>query len=206
MARGVDVRKASNHEVLWTVSTCARAAGFNVEPTEEAAAIAKQRAVEVCTYDVIYGLLDDVRARMEGRIKAVTEKVQCGAAEVRATFGRGKGLIAGCLVTEGKMVVKGVVEVRRGRKTLVHEGPLSSLRRFKDEVAVVEEGVECGIGCDSFWEWEDGDRITCFELVEKTLTLEESHADRAVDGSLDEALAEAQAEYAASVAADARNS
>eukprot|EP00892_Ulva_mutabilis_P000960 jgi/Ulvmu1/10865/UM007_0039.1 len=180
--------------------------GFNVEPTDEAAALAKNRAVEVATYDVIYGLLDEVRARMEGRLKAVTEKVQCGAAEVKATFGRGKNIIGGCIVTEGKVMVNGVVEVRRGRKTLVYEGPLSSLRRFKDEVAVVEEGVECGIGCEGFWEWEAGDKVACFELVEKTLTLEESRADSAVDGDLDDALAEAQAEYAASVAAEAGNS
>lgn len=178
-------------------------AGFNVEATEEAAALAKNRAVDLRTYDVIYGLLDEVRARMEGRLKAVTEKVECGTAAVKATFGRGKNLIAGCLVTEGKMVAGGVVEVRRGRKTLVHEGPLSSLRRFKDEVGVVEEGVECGVGCESFWEWEDGDRITCFELAEKTLTLETSRADRAVDGDIDDALAEVQAEYAAAMAAEA---
>lgn len=99
------------------------------------------------------------------------------------------------MVTEGKMVVSGVIEVRRNRK-LVYEGDLSSLRRFKDEVAVVEEGVECGVGCTDFWEWQEGDKITCFELVQKTLTLEESHADRAVDGDLEEALAAAQAEYA----------
>lgn len=184
-----------------------RGAGFNVEPTEEAAALAKNRAVEVSTFDVIYSLLDEVRARMEGKLKAVTEKVECGKAEVKATFGRGKGLIAGCLVTEGKLVAGGVVEVRRGRKSLVHEGPLSSLRRFKDEVGVVEEGVECGVGCgDAFWEWEEGDRIVCYELAEKTLTLEESRADRAVDGDFDDALAEVQAEYAAAMAAEADGS
>ena len=99
------------------------------------------------------------------------------------------------MVTEGKMVAGGVVEVRRNRK-LVYEGELSSLRRFKDEVSIVEEGVECGVGCEEFWAWEEGDKVTCFELVQKTLTLEESHADRAVDGDLEEALAAAQAEYA----------
>lgn len=99
------------------------------------------------------------------------------------------------MVTEGKMVVNGVVEVRRNRK-LVYEGDLTSLRRFKDEVTVVEEGVECGVGCAEFWHWEEGDKITCFELVQKTLTLEESHAHSAVDGDLEEALAAAQAEYA----------
>jgi hypothetical protein len=87
------------------------------------------------------------------------------------------------------------VEVRRNRK-LVYEGSLSSLRRFKDEVGVVDEGVECGVGCKDFWEWQDGDKIICFELVQKTLTLEESKADRAVDGDLEEALLEAQAQYA----------
>ena len=73
------------------------------------------------------------------------------------------------------------MEVYRGRKTLVSDGPLSSLRRFKDNVKVVEEGNECGVGCDGFWEWEEGDRIECFELVSRTLSLEESKADRAVD-------------------------
>jgi translation initiation factor IF-2 len=172
--------------------------GFNVELPESSAAAAKQAGIDVQTYDVIYDLLDDVRARMEGKIKAVMEKVECGAAEVKATFGKGKSIIGGCLVTQGRLVRGGLIEVRRGRKKLVYEGELSSLRRFKDEVKIVEEGVECGVGCNEFWEWEEGDKITCFELVEKTLTLEESHADRAVD-SLDDAMAELSAEYLASL-------
>eukprot|EP01025_Chloroclados_australasicus_P045998 TRINITY_DN5076_c1_g1_i1.p1 TRINITY_DN5076_c1_g1~~TRINITY_DN5076_c1_g1_i1.p1 ORF type:complete len:176 (-),score=21.09 TRINITY_DN5076_c1_g1_i1:149-607(-) len=79
------------------------------------------------------------------------------------------------------MLVNGAVEVYRGRKTLMYDGMLSSLRRFKDDVKVVEEGNECGIGCDGFYDWEEGDRIECFELVSRTLSLEESKADRAVD-------------------------
>lgn len=110
--------------------------------------------------------------------------------------GTGKSIYGGCIVTEGKLVANGVIEIRRNRK-IVFEGDLSSLRRFKDEVGVVEEGVECGVGCKDFWQWEEGDKITCFELVQKTLTLEESSADRAVDGDFDEVLLEAQAEYAA---------
>jgi translation initiation factor IF-2 len=180
-------------------------AGFNTEVSEEAAARAKSMAVEVKTFDVIYSLLDDIRGRMEGKLKSVMEKIECGAAEVKATFGKGKSIIGGCVVTEGKLVVKGHVEVRRARK-LVYEGELSSLRRYKDEVKIVEEGVECGVGCAEFWDWAEGDKITCYELVEKSLTLEESKADSAVDGDLEDALLAAQKEYEASLKQDSGSS
>ena len=167
---------------------------FNTEVSEAAEAVAKQAGVDVSSYNVIYDVLDEVRARMEGKIKAVKEKVPRGTAEVKALFGRGKNINAGCVVTDGQLMKKdSVVEVYRGRKTLVHEGPLSSLRRFKDDVDKVDEGLECGIGCDGFWEWEEGDRVECFELVEKTLTLEESKADVAID--FDEAMTQFEEEY-----------
>ena len=129
---------------------------------------------------------------MEGRIKEVTEKEHRGTAEVKAMFGRGKTVSAGCLVKEGKLMNKGVLEVHRG-KELLWEGPITSLRRFKDEVAEVKEGVECGVNCAQFWTWEEGDRLEFYELVQKKLTLEESHADTAMDFSL--GLEEMQEEY-----------
>jgi hypothetical protein len=118
---------------------------------------------------------------MEGKIKRIKEKVERGSAEVKALFGRAKTISAGCLVTEGKLMKKGVLEVYRGRKELVWEGSITSLRRFKEEVSEVQEGVECGINCEEFWEWQEGDRIKFFELVERKLSLEESHADVAMD-------------------------
>lgn len=93
-----------------------------------------------------------VRARMEGRIKAVVDRIPVGKAEVKALFGKGKFIVAGCIVTEGRMEKGGVVEVVRGRKRVVYEGPLTSLRRVKDNVAIVEEGTECGVACGvRFW-------------------------------------------------------
>jgi hypothetical protein len=118
---------------------------------------------------------------MEGKIKRIKEKVERGTAEVKALFGHGKTISAGCLVTEGKLMNEGVIEVYRGKKQLVWEGPITSLRRFKDDVSEVQEGVECGVNCEEFWEWQDGDRIKFYELVERKLSLEESHADVAMD-------------------------
>lgn len=174
---------------------------FNVDVPDDAEAVAKRHSTDVLRHDVIYDLLDAVRARMEGRIKTVQEKVPSGAAEVKAVFGRGKGTAAGCLVTEGRAVARGVVEVTRGRKTCVYEGPLTSLRRFRDEVSVVEEGVECGIACAGFLDWAEGDKVTFFRLVDKTLTLEESKASVAVD--FDAAMLEFEESMRAAAAGEA---
>jgi translation initiation factor IF-2 len=172
---------------------------FNTVIPDDCETLAKSTGVEVLKFNVIYDLLDQVRARMEGKIKAVQEQVPRGSAEVKALFGRGKSIIAGCLVTEGKLMKKGVVEVTRGRKKVVYSGPLTSLRRFKDEVEVVDEGVECGVGCEEFWEWQEGDVIQFFELVERTLTLEQSRAHTAID--FDEAMQQFEEEYAESLRA-----
>lgn len=147
----------------------------------------------VCCGGVAYGChAVQVRQRMEGRIKEVTEKEHRGTAEVKAMFGRGKTVSAGCLVKEGRLMNKGVLEVHRG-KELVWEGAISSLRRFKDEVPEVKEGVECGVNCAEFWKWEEGDRLEFYELVQKKLSLEESHADTAMD--FDTGLEAMQEEY-----------
>ena len=122
--------------------------GFNVAISEDVRAVAKSKGVTINTYNVIYDLLDDVRSEMEGKIKAVEEKVSVGKAEVKALFGKGSSLVAGCVVTEGKLQKSSVVEVKRNRKRLVFEGPLSSLRRVKDDVEMVEEGTECGVGVE----------------------------------------------------------
>jgi translation initiation factor IF-2 len=147
---------------------------------DAAASMAKTKAVDIQKFNVIYAVIDAVRNRMEGKIKSIMEKVPRGTAEVKQLFGKGKQQVAGCIVTQGKLMVKGVAEVYR-KKELVHEGPLTSLRRFKDDVQQVDEGNECGAGAGGFYQWQEGDRIEFYELVEKTLTLEESKATTAVD-------------------------
>ncbi|CAD7703842.1 unnamed protein product [Ostreobium quekettii] len=148
--------------------------GFNVQ------AAAKRRGVEVRTYTVIYDLLDDIRAAMEGRLSPVDEKVPLGKAEVRAVFGSGDRCVAGCMVTEGKVSNTALLVVKRGKKKVMHEGLITSLRRVKDNVTEVSEGVECGIACD-FKDWKEGDVIEAFELVAKRMSLEEATATPALD-------------------------
>ena len=149
--------------------------GFNCAPSEAVAAAAKRAGVTLRTYDVIYNLVDDMRAAMEGRLRSVEEKVAIGAAEVKAVFGSGNRRVAGCLVLEGAIKKEATVTVRRGRRT-VFEGKLSSLRRVKDDVKEVLAGVECGIATEGFRDWEAGDRIEAYEVVERRLKLEDAKA------------------------------
>jgi hypothetical protein len=120
-----------------------------------------QTGVTINTYRVIYNLIDDVKAAMEGRLRQVEERVPMGAAKVKAVFGTGKKRVAGCEVTEGKLVKGCQVEVRRG-KEVVYKGALASLRRVKDAVDEVPAGLECGLGVDGFTAWQEGDVIDCY--------------------------------------------
>lgn len=146
--------------------------GFNVEASETVLASAKHQGVTVRTYKVIYDLLDDMRAAMEGKLAALEQRVPIGEAEVRAVFGKGSKLVAGCMVTEGSLREDCFVVVMRGKKS-VYEGNLSSLRRVKESVKEIDQGNECGVGCKGFIGWEDGDKIQAFELVSKRRTLED---------------------------------
>ena len=149
--------------------------GFNVQPSDAVAAEAKKNNVTLRTYSVIYDLVDDVRAAMEGRLRTVEEKVRIGEAEVKAVFGSGRRKAAGCLVLDGMLTRDAVVIVRRGKRS-VYEGKLTSLRRVKDDVKEVPSGVECGVVIDGFRDWEEGDKIEAYDLVEKKLKLEEAQA------------------------------
>lgn len=164
-ASDIDLAMASGGMIL----------GFNVQPSEAVAAEAKKNNVTLRTYTIIYDLVDEVRAAMEGKLKTVEEKVKIGEAEVKAVFGSGSRKAAGCLVVDGQLTKNAVVVVKRGKKTL-YEGRLTSLRRVKDDVKEVASGTECGIAIDGFKDWAEGDAIEAFELVEKRLKLEEAHA------------------------------
>jgi translation initiation factor IF-2 len=164
-ASDIDLALASGGMVL----------GFNVQPSEAVAAEAKKNGITLRTYSVIYDLVDDVRAAMEGRLRTVEEKVKVGEAEVKAVFGSGNRKAAGCLVTDGTLTKEAVIYVKRGKKT-VFEGKLTSLRRVKDDVKEVPSGVECGIAAEGFRDWAEGDVVEAYDLVEKKLKLEEAHA------------------------------
>jgi translation initiation factor IF-2 len=145
--------------------------GFNVRPLAEARRAAEDEGVDIRTYTVIYKVTEDLRAAMEGLLEPEEVEEALGQAEVKQTFKASRvGTIAGCLVTDGKVTRTASVRLVRDG-TIVWSGKVGSLRRFKDDVAEVDEGMECGIVLEGFADIKEGDVLEFFETrqVEKTL-------------------------------------
>ncbi|GAV74873.1 LOW QUALITY PROTEIN: IF-2 domain-containing protein, partial [Cephalotus follicularis] len=152
--------------------------GFNVKTPGSVKSYADNKGVEIRLYKVIYELIDDVRNAMEGLLQPVEEQVKIGSAEVRAIFSGGSSRVAGCMVTEGKVMKGcGVRVIRNGK--LVYVGILHSLRRVKEIVNEVNAGLECGIGIKNYNDSEEGDILEVFNRVQKKRTLEEASASMA---------------------------
>jgi translation initiation factor IF-2 len=145
--------------------------GFNVRPLADARRAAEREGVDVRTYSVIYKITEDLRNAMEGMLEAVEVEETLGEAEVKQTFKASKvGRIAGCIVNEGKAVRDASVRlVREG--TVIWDGKLGSLRRFKDNVQEVEDGQECGIVLEGYADVKEGDVLEFYKTkqVEQTL-------------------------------------
>lgn len=138
--------------------------GFNTRPESKVSDVATRLGIDIRLYKVIYEAVDDVRAVMEGLLDVITRERTIGKAEVRALFSVPRhGVIAGSAVLEGKILRSGFARVLRGGKKL-HEGRISSLRRFKDDVREVTQGFECGIGLEGFTEFEAGDIIEAYDI------------------------------------------
>lgn len=150
---------------------------FNTVVSDKVNDRAKQARVEMREYDVIYGLVDEVRSAMEGKLSGVKDEVFVGEAECKAVFGGGNSKVAGCLVLEGSLTKGANLRVMRGKKQM-YSGKVGSLRRVKDIVKKVESGLECGVGAEPEWgEWKPGDKIECFDLVDRVQTLESASDD-----------------------------
>jgi translation initiation factor IF-2 len=145
--------------------------GFNVRPLADARRLAESEGVDIRTYEVIYKVTEDLRNAMEGLLEPEEVEEALGQAEIKETFKASKvGRIAGVLVTDGKVNrTAGVRLVRDG--TIVWTGKLGSLRRFKENVQEVEEGLEAGIVLDGFADVKEGDVLEFFQTkqVEQTL-------------------------------------
>ena len=142
------VGEVTGSDVDLAVASDAQVVAFNVPTGEDVMAKAKQKNVTMKSYDVIYALVDEVKAAMEALLQPVTEKLPLGEADVRGVFGGGaSGKVAGCMVTQGKLVAKCQIAVRRG-KDIVWEGKLDGLRRIKEVVKEVGQGLECGISSE----------------------------------------------------------
>lgn len=145
--------------------------GFHVRTAGKASQLAEKEGVEIKIYDIIYDCIDDVKAAMEGLLSPIQREVEQGRMEVRDTFTiPRRGVVAGCMVTQGRVARKSLLRVIR-ESVQVYEGRVSSLRRFKDEAAEVKEGFECGLMLDGYNDLQIGDIIESYEIVEEKATL-----------------------------------
>ena len=143
--------------------------GFNVRPTPKAAALAESEKIEIRKYNVIYDVVDDVKSAMEGLLSPVKKESQIGTLEVRDTFRvPNVGIVAGCMVTSGKIKRKSYLKVVRDN-IQISNGlvKLSSLKRFKNDAAEVAEGFECGVGLENFQDIKIGDILEAYEIIEE---------------------------------------
>ena len=140
--------------------------GFNVRPDAKARRAADEYGVQVRTYKVIYEAIEDVEKAMKGLLGPTIEEVVQGTAEIRQTFGVPKvGTVAGCMVTEGSIARSHQIRLLRDG-TIVWEGRLGSLRRFKDDVREVQNGYECGMNLDGFNDIKVGDILEAYTKEE----------------------------------------
>ena len=158
-------------DINLAMASAAVVIGFNVRADAQARKLAEQEDVQIRYYSIIYEVIDDVKAAMEGLLDPEIREDVMGHVEVREVFKAPKiGTIAGCYVTEG--VVKRNAHVRIVRDgVVIFEGNIDSLRRFKDDVSEVKMGTECGIGVVNYSDIKVGDQLEIFDKVEVKVTL-----------------------------------
>ena len=140
--------------------------GFNVRPDSQARNMAQSKGIDVRTYKIIYELLDDIKEAVMGQMTVKTEEAVIGMVEVKTTFRAPKvGVVAGSIVAEGKVVLDAKARLLR-EGVVIYEGNVASLRRFKDNVETVNEGLECGVGLVDYKDIKDGDVIEILGEVE----------------------------------------
>ncbi|MBN2410317.1 translation initiation factor IF-2 [candidate division KSB1 bacterium] len=166
-----NVGAISESDVLLASASGAIIIGFNVRPTTKARELAGREKVDIRSYEVIYDILDDVKSALEGFLEpTITEEI-VGTVEVRQTFKVPKiGTIAGCYVVSGKVNRNNKIKLYRDDR-LVHDGKISSLKRFKEDTKEVNAGFECGIGVEGYDDIKVNDIIEIYELKETKRSL-----------------------------------
>jgi translation initiation factor IF-2 len=150
-------------DILLAAASNAIVIGFNVRPESKGAALAAKEGVDVRLYTIIYEVVADVRAAMEGLLEPTFREQVYGRVEIRQIFNiAGIGTIAGCHVSEGKIARGHLVRLLRDQ-VVVHDGKLASLKRFKDDVREVSAGYECGLSLEGFQDIKQGDVIESYE-------------------------------------------
>ncbi len=150
-------------DVMLASASNAIVIGFNVRPDNNARKLAEQDQVDIRLYRVIYEAIEDIRLAVTGLLKPVLKESIQGQAKVRQTFKVSRlGTIAGCYVTEGKIIRNAMVRIIRDGTVIMDSGKIDSLKRFKDDVREVMTGYECGILLESFHDFHEGDIIEAY--------------------------------------------
>lgn len=158
-------------DVLLASASGAIIIGFHVRPTVKARQLSDRDSIDIRLYNVIYDIIDDVKAALEGFLEPTITEKNVGTVEVRQTFKVPKiGVIAGCYVVSGKISRNDKIKIYREDR-LIHEGSISSLKRFKDDTKEVASGYECGIGVDQYNDIKVNDVIEAYEIIEEKRTL-----------------------------------
>lgn len=165
----------SESDVLLASASNGIVIGFNVSVENKAKELAKREQIEIKTYNIIYDLIDELTRAIEGMLTPETKEILAGQALVKKVFNIGKNsTVAGCLVVDGKVIINSKVKIVR-EGTVIFEGVLSSLKRFKESVREVPRNTQCGIMIDGFADFKEGDIIQSYveETVPKKLSKEE---------------------------------
>ena len=158
-----DVGLVTKNDVQRASAAGATVLAFSTKLENGVTPMAKHHGVTIESFSIIYQLTDRVKEMMADLLDPDSKEVKKGAAEVREVFPLAKGFVAGCLVTEGKIIRNAAARVRRGKDS-VYEGKVNTLKRFKDDANEIRAGLECGIKIDDFNGYEKGDVIEIFEI------------------------------------------
>ena len=159
-------------DVVLAAASNARIIGFNVRANPQAREMAQREGIDIRDYAIIYNIVDDTKAMLEGMLKPALRERKLGNAQILQIFDIGKiGKVAGCRVTDG--LVRRGAKVRLLRDDIViHDGSLKTLRSFKDDVREVKEGFECGMAFDNYHDMREGDIIEFYEIEEVARALD----------------------------------
>ena len=164
------VGSVTGNDIMRASASNAIVIGFNVSKENQATQLAKSEGVEIRLYDIIYELIDDVKAAMTGLLPPETRDKISGSAEIRQIFKLNKaGNVAGCVVVSGRIRANARARVLRNRD-IIYKGAVSTLKRFQDDAKEVRDGQECGIRLENFSDFEKGDIVETYET--ETLTAE----------------------------------
>lgn len=158
-------------DVLLAEASEAVILGFHVEPTPKAQELAQKEEVDIRVYQVIYDLVNDVKLALQGMLEPERKEEVIGSLEIRQVFRASRiGMIAGCYVVSGKVTRNAMVRLKRNGE-VIHTGKISTLKRFKEDVKEVPSGYECGLTLENFDDFQVGDILEAFVVVETARTL-----------------------------------